>query len=100
MQAAQNGDKNAYRDLLHEITPIVRATIRARRKFLQNQDVEDIAQDILLSLHAVRATYDPTRPFMPWLMAITRNRMADAARRDIRRSTNEVMVEFLPENLL
>lgn len=97
MKAAQDGDQQAYIKLLNEITPLVRNTVRARRKFLQNQDVEDITQDILLSLHTVRSTYDPRRPFLPWLMAITRYRMADAARRDIRRSENEVMVEFLPE---
>lgn len=97
MRATQDGDQQAYIKLLNEITPLVRNTVRSRRKFLQNQDIEDITQDILLSLHTVRATYDPGRPFLPWLMAITRYRMADAARRDIRRSENETMVEFLPE---
>lgn len=100
MCAAQEGDQQAYIQLLTEITPLVRNTVRARRRFLQNQDIEDITQDILLSLHTVRATYDPKRPFLPWLMAITRYRMADAARRDIRRSANETLVEFLPETFL
>jgi RNA polymerase sigma factor (sigma-70 family) len=97
MSAAQNGDRGAYGQLLGEITPLLRATIRARRNFLQKQEIEDIVQDILLSLHTVRATYDPQRPFLPWLMAILRNRMADAARRHLRRAANEVNVEFLPE---
>jgi hypothetical protein len=34
-----------------------------------------------MSLHAVRGTYDPERPFMPWLVAITQYRLTDAARR-------------------
>ena len=50
----------------------------------------------LLSLHAVRATYDPGRPFLPWLRAIARNRMAVGARCYVRRSANEVAVEHLP----
>ena len=33
---------------------------------LDLRNVEDIVQDILLSLHAVRHTYDPTRPFVPY----------------------------------
>ena len=33
-------------------------------------DAEDAVQDILLTVHAVRYTYDPTRPFGPWLVAI------------------------------
>jgi RNA polymerase sigma factor (sigma-70 family) len=38
----------------------------------------------------VRATYDPNRPFMPWLLAIVRNRLADGARRYARRAAHEV----------
>jgi RNA polymerase sigma factor (sigma-70 family) len=96
MQAVQGGDTQAYVLLLKEITPRLRQIVRAQRRFLKIEDVEDLVQDILLSLHAVRATYDPRRPFMPWLMAITRNRMADGARRYTRRATHEVQVENLP----
>jgi RNA polymerase sigma-70 factor (ECF subfamily) len=39
---------------------------------------------------------DPGRPFLPWLLAIARNRMVDGARRYVRRSANEVAVEQLP----
>src|SRR3546814_14450414 len=49
------------------------------------------------SLHVARATYDPQRPFLPWLMAIARNRMADGARCHARRSRREIAVERLPE---
>jgi RNA polymerase sigma-70 factor (ECF subfamily) len=34
----------------------------------------------------VRTTYDPQRPFTPWLLAIARNRMADRARQDGRKA--------------
>src|SRR5258708_27839522 len=96
MRSAQDGDHSAYVLLLEEVTPLLRQTIRRRRNFLQPADVEDLVQDILLSLHAVRATYDPGRPFLPWLLAIARNRMADGARRYVRRSVKEVAVEHLP----
>ncbi|MBI4473468.1 MAG: hypothetical protein HY646_12430 [Acidobacteria bacterium] len=81
MQAAQAGDADAYVQLLEETTLLLRRIIRRRRPFLAIEDVDDLVQDILLSVHSVRATYDPARPFMPWLLAITRNRLADAARR-------------------
>ena len=97
MRAAQNGDGASYDALLRAIVPLVRGAVRRKRRFLQASDVEDIVQDVLLSLHSVRATYDPTRPFLPWLMAITRNRLADAGRRYGRLSANEVAVEKLPE---
>src|SRR5262245_31106615 len=96
MQAAQGGDTQAYVLLLKEITPRVRQIVRAQRRFLKIEDIEDLVQDILLSVHAVRATYDPRRPFMPWLMAITRHRLADAARRHTRRAAHELQVENVP----
>lgn len=97
MQRAQEGQSPAYGELLTEITPRLRRAIRQRRRFLQPQDVEDLVQDVLLSLHVVRATYDPGRPFWPWLMAITHNRIVDGVRRQVRRNANEVTVDVLPE---
>jgi len=96
MQAAQEGDGSAYGALLQEITPWLRQMVRYRRRFLQPQDVEDLVQDTLLSLHAVRATYDPKRPFLPWLAAIARNSLADSARRYARRAAKEVASDTLP----
>ena len=97
MRAAQGGDRSAYRALLGEAAPLIRRVVRSRRPFLSADDTEDVVQDVLLSLHAVRATYDGRRPFVPWLIAITRNRMADAARRHARRASREVAVEEYPE---
>lgn len=97
MRAAQDGDSAAYLRLLKEITPLLRRAVRQRRKFLQSSDIEDLVQDILLSLHSVRATYDPARPFLPWLMTIANNRMADGSRRQMRRTANEVSVAEYPE---
>jgi len=97
MRAAQDGDSAAYLRLLETIAPLLRRAVRQRRKFLQPSDVEDLVQDILLSLHSVRATYDPARPFLPWLMTIAHNRMADGSRRQMRRAANEVSVAEYPE---
>src|SRR5690348_10929432 len=96
MRAAQTGDTQAYIDVLRAITPRLRQIIRSQRGFLQPADVEDVVQDVLLSLHAVRATYDPDRPFMPWLLAIAHNRLADSARRYARGGAHEVHVEEPP----
>ena len=95
MTSAQQGDGDAYARLLQELMPRLRGFVRRSRGFLRAEDVEDLVQDVLLSLHAVRATYDPGRPFMPWLLAIARHRFADGARRYARRSAHEVLVEDL-----
>src|SRR6516164_11473400 len=75
MQDAQDGDQAAYASLLKEILPILKRRVKSRLGFLPVMDREDIVQEILLSLHAARATYNPKRPFMPWLMSIAQNRM-------------------------
>jgi RNA polymerase sigma-70 factor (ECF subfamily) len=95
MHEAQQGDANAYRALLTAVTPRIRRIVRARRGFLGAAETEDLVQDVLLSVHAVLATYDPSRPFMPWLMAIVRNRLVDAARRYGRQQAHETQVDDL-----
>lgn len=97
MVAAQAGDRAAYSALLTEIAPIVRRIVRRRFGFLSSEDVEDAVQEVLLSVHTARATYDGGRPFMPWLMALAHNRAVDAVRRIARRSGREVAVAEYPE---
>lgn len=79
MVCAQAGDQQAYLTLLRAITPYLRGL--ARRGGIGSDEVEDAVQDILLTLHAVRHTYDPTRPFGPWLVAVARHRLVDRVRR-------------------
>ncbi|HTY50502.1 MAG TPA: sigma-70 family RNA polymerase sigma factor [Steroidobacteraceae bacterium] len=88
MRSAQAGDRPAYERLLREITPFVRAL--ARRRCTGPHDAEEIVQDTLLTVHRVRHTYDPERPFMPWLAAIAQRRGIDALRRRRRVERHEV----------
>jgi RNA polymerase sigma factor (sigma-70 family) len=93
LAAAQRGDATAYGELLRLITPRIRQIVRRRRGFAGGAEIEDLVQDVLLSLHAVRATYDPARPFVPWLLAIVRNRLADGARRHGRTARRETPLD-------
>lgn len=93
LHAAQQGDAAAYTELLRLVTPRIRQIVRRQRGFAGSAETEDLVQDVLLSLHAVRATYDPARPFVPWLLAIVRNRLADGARRYGRAARREVRVD-------
>jgi RNA polymerase sigma-70 factor, ECF subfamily len=97
MAAAQDGDAGAYQQLLRDIAPLLRRVAVRRLYRAQAADIEDVVQDVLLSVHAVRHTYDPARPFLPWLMAIHAHRLTDWMRRSMRRSANEVTVESLEE---
>jgi len=97
MRAAQSGDAAAYARLVRKIMPLLQRVLWARLRFLQAADRDDLTQEVLLSLHRAMATYDPRREFVPWLMAIARNKMADRARRVARRAANEIPVENLSD---
>jgi len=77
MAAAQAGDANAYRTLLVELASWLRRYY-ARR--LPPAMIEDAIQDVLLAIHEKRHTYDPARPFGPWLAAIARYKWIDRLR--------------------
>jgi len=87
MARAQEGDGSSYRTLLLAIVPYARAV--AARTMRERADVEDTVQDVLVTLHRVRHTYDPARPFRPWLLAIIRHRVLDRLRAQGRRSVWE-----------
>jgi RNA polymerase sigma-70 factor (ECF subfamily) len=79
MARAQAGDQVAYRRLLEDIAPYLRSVV-ARHPMLAGE-VEDVVQDVLLTVHAIRQAYEPGRPFGPWLLAIARRRIIDRLRR-------------------
>jgi RNA polymerase sigma-70 factor (ECF subfamily) len=85
---AQKGDAEAYRLFLSSIIPFARAL--AARRSRSAQLTEDIVQDVLLTVHRVRHTYEPGRPVKPWLAAIVARRSIDALRRHGRVGSREV----------
>jgi RNA polymerase sigma-70 factor (ECF subfamily) len=98
MSRAQDGDRHAYRTLLEDITPYLRSL--AGRCFREPSDTEDAVQDVLLTVHAVRHTYDPSRPFGPWLVAIANRRIIDRLRRQTRARSREVELSVEHEAFL
>ena len=91
MVLVQSGDQKAYTYLLRSLVPVIRSLVR--RWIADEVLVEDVIQDVLLTLHRVRHTYDPAAPFLPWLMAISHARAVDALRRRGRYSQREVPEE-------
>lgn len=92
---AQRGDKTAYRAFLEAITPFARAL--ARKRVWDQDGIEDIVQDVLLTVHRVRHTYEPGRPIKPWLAAIIARRSIDAMRKRGRIGAQEVHNELAYE---
>ena len=78
MRAAQQGDSASYESLLRELLPVIRGFVFGRVK--GRDQAEDVVQNVLLSIHRSRHTYQPSREFKPWLHAVMRNAIIDAAR--------------------
>jgi RNA polymerase sigma-70 factor (ECF subfamily) len=72
------GDEASYARFLSGITPLLRRQVAAR---IPSADVEDVVQEVLISVHKARHTYDGQRPIMPWLASITHFRMTDYLRK-------------------
>jgi len=95
MAAAQAGDRRAYEDLLRECLPLLRQICRARLR--DATEAEDAVQDTLLTIHRARASYDASRPFRPWLVAIAERRALDRIRARGRRSGREAALDLAAE---
>jgi len=91
MIAAQAGDCAAYEKLLHELLPHVGRLVRQR--LFDPTAVEDVVQNVFVSLHRARHTYRAERPFLPWLNAIVRNAAIDSMREVRRRRQREIPLE-------
>src|SRR6185437_5994002 len=88
MAAAQAGDRGAYEALLRDCVPLIRAV--ALRRGVAADYVEDVVQDVLLTVHRARQTYDPNRSFTAWLRTIADRRAIDLLRRIGRQHAREV----------
>ena len=88
MAAAQDGDGASYERLLYACLPLIGSV--ARGQGVPAERVDDVIQDVLLTLHRLRHTYDPGRAFTPWLRAIAKRRAVDALRSSRRQRTREI----------
>ncbi len=89
------GDGAAYADLLTLLAGTAR---QYTRNHVGNVAwIDDVAQEVLLTVHKARSTYDVKRPFAPWFYAILSHRMIDVLRKEKRVSSRELGTDVLPE---
>jgi RNA polymerase sigma-70 factor (ECF subfamily) len=91
MAAGQTGDAAAYRRLLDELRVWLERFYGRR---LPPALVDDAVQDTLIAIHEKRHTYDPARPFKPWLTAVARYKWIDRLR-----SMGRTRTEALDEDI-
>ena len=95
MAASQKGDASAYRVLLAEIQLWLERYFRRR---VAPAQLDDLVQEVMMAVHAKRATWDPTRAFLPWLAAIARYRWIDHLHKVYRKAEDELGDHDTPED--
>jgi RNA polymerase sigma-70 factor (ECF subfamily) len=78
-QRAAKGDPEAFGALVERWAPAVRRVARAALG--DPDEADDAAQDAFLSAWTNVGSYDPTRPFGPWILRIAANRALDRGRK-------------------
>ncbi len=78
MRHSLNGDQRAYAEILQETSRFLRPFLAKRLSF--TNEVDDLLQEILFSIHKARHTYDGNRPYKPWVYAIAKFRLQDYLR--------------------
>ena len=95
MVAYQSGRFEAFDELYARVAPVVRRYLLAQARDAAKAD--DLLQETFLQVHRARATFDPSYPLMPWVMAIARHvRLMDrrAASRRPRPSEDVTEIEI------
>jgi RNA polymerase sigma factor (sigma-70 family) len=88
MAAAQAGDRAAYEALLRDCAPLIKRF--ASWRGVPSDYLDDVVQDVLLTVHRARHTYDPARSFTAWLRTIAERRAIDLLRRTGRQRLREI----------
>jgi len=94
MAASQRGDGAAYETLLQSLGHVVSLYVRRRVGTVHWAD--DVVQEVLTSIHRARHTWNPERPFAPWLYAVMTSRLIDAIRRHKRTAQWEEPMDAAP----
>ncbi len=87
MLRAQQGDQAAYAKLLGQCERMLKSMLRSQVN--NPEDLNDLIQECLISIHKSRHTYQSHRPFKPWMFAIANFRMKDHFRSSYRRNNLE-----------
>jgi RNA polymerase sigma-70 factor (ECF subfamily) len=80
MLEALEGNEKSYQSFLLLSSKLVRSYLWKVVPSSKRDVVEDLVQEVLISLHRKRHTYRTDAPILPWLFAIAKYRLIDHAR--------------------
>lgn len=72
---AQSGQQTFYRQFLEEVYPFILMVVK--RKVGSLMEAEDVSQECLMAIHKSLASYDPSRPIKPWILALVKFKICD-----------------------
>jgi RNA polymerase sigma-70 factor (ECF subfamily) len=79
IESAQRGDKEAFAALVKKYHKNIYSL--AYRMTSNREDAMDITQEVLLRAYRAIASFQPDKPFLPWIYRITWNICADRGRK-------------------
>jgi RNA polymerase sigma-70 factor (ECF subfamily) len=96
MQHLLRKDVSAFEELYERHSRIVYSLVL--RILRQGSTAEEVVQDVFLQLWRNSAQYDRSRPFVPWLLTLARNRALDHLRlKGERQRRREEQTENFPQ---
>ena len=84
-----DGDVESFGELFRRYEPRIYAFFLRRTG--SDERAEDLYQELFLRVHRARDSYDPGRPFAPWLFQIAHRLLVDDRRRAYR--SHEIPIE-------
>jgi RNA polymerase sigma-70 factor, ECF subfamily len=85
MMASLDGDQTSYQKFLRSVSEIVKGYLKKRCHYISEDRIEDLVQEVLLSVHLKRSSYRTDLAFLPWLFTITRHKLIDDVRAEKRK---------------
>ena len=95
------GDSASYQKFLEQVSELLRGFLMGALSPSQRsvERVEDLVQEVLLSIHRKRDLYRAEHPILPWLYAIARYKLIDSLRQEKVRPRGSVAIEDLENEL-
>src|SRR5260370_7870832 len=89
-------DVSAFEEMYERLSRIVYSLVM--RILRQGSTAEEVGQDVFLQLWRNSARYDASRPLVPWLLTLARNRALDHLRlKSERQRRREEQTEEFPQ---
>ncbi len=89
------GNQDSYKIFLTELIPILRSFFQ--KKIQNSNDVDDVIQETLISIHRALHTYDKRIAISKWIYTIAHRRYVDFIRKYSKTQKNKVELETIIE---